>query len=71
MFKENDLSGFIDTIKQLSNIDNYSMYYDAVRKMSLLRAYQSSAFNVDKFQKEPEKYTIKEIIDNYDRILIN
>ena len=71
LFKENDLSGFIDTIKQLSNIDNYSMYYDAVRKMSLLRAYQSSGFNVDKFEKEPEKYTIKEIIDYYDGLFIH
>lgn len=71
LFKENDLSGFIDTIRQLSNIDNYSMYYDAVRKMSLLRAYQSSGFNVDKFEKEPEKYTIKEIIDYYDGLFIH
>lgn len=66
LFKENDLSGFIDTIKQLTVVDNYAVYYDSVRKCSLLRAYNQAGFNVDKFDKDPEQYSIKDIVDWYD-----
>lgn len=66
LFKENNLADFIDTIKQLAVVDNFPVYYDSVRKCSLLRAYNQAGFNVDKFDKDPEQYSIKDIVDWYD-----
>ena len=69
LFKANDLSGFIDTVKQLANIDNYAVYWEAVRKCSLIRAYKENGFDTSRFEDEPEKYSIDEISNYYDGLV--
>lgn len=71
LFKENNLPDFIDTVKQLARLDNYELYYNNVRRATLLRSYADSGVSVDKFDKNPEQYTIKEIVDYYDGILVH
>lgn len=68
IFDANNLKDFIEVIKQLVNIDNFSLYYEAIRKCSLLRSYQSFGFDISKFENELEKYQIKEIVDYYEGI---
>lgn len=69
LFQQNDLSGFIDTIKQLAKIENFDLYYNNVKRMSILRCYKDAGFSVDKFEKEPEQYTIQQIVEWYDGLL--
>ena len=71
IFDGNNLSDFIDTVTKLTNIDNISVYYEAVKKCSLLNGYKASGISVDKFEKNPEQYTIKDIVDYYDGILVH
>lgn len=71
LFKENSLADFIDTVKQLARLDNYELYYNNVRRATLLRSYADSGVSTDKFDKNPEQYTIKEIVDYYDGILVH
>lgn len=71
LFQQNDLSGFIDTIKQLSKVENFELYYNNVKRMSLLRGYKNAGFSVDKFEKEPEQYTIQQIVEWYDGLAIS
>lgn len=66
VFDDNDLSGFIDTIKQLVNIDNYVLYYEAARKCSLLNSYGDAGFNISKFEHDIEKYSIEDIVQYYE-----
>ena len=71
IFDNNNLSDFIDTVVRLSNIDNISVYYESVKKCSLLNGYKMQGISIDKFEKNIEQYTIKEIIDYYDGILVH
>ena len=66
VFDENDLSGFIDAVKQLANVDNFSVYWEAVRKNSLLTEYSKAGFPIDKFEGDVDKYTIDEIAAYYE-----
>lgn len=50
VFEDNNGIDYITTIKQLSDVKNYDMYYNVVRKYSLLRRYE-------------EKHNISEIWD--------
>ena len=58
LFDSNDLTGFIDAVKQLAVLDNYEMYWTGIRKASLLTAYQKSGMDISRFEHEPEKYSI-------------
>ena len=71
MFDANDLNGFIDAVKQLAVLDNFELYWQGIRKASLLRAYSRAGFDIGKFEVEPEKYSIQEILDYYDGLSIN
>ena len=71
MFDTNDLAGFIDAVKQLAALDNFELYWQGIRKASLLRAYSKAGFDIGKFEVEPEKYSIQEILDYYDGLAIN
>lgn len=71
MFDANDLNGFIDAVKQLAVLDNFELYWQGIRKASLLRAYSKAGFDIGKFEAEPEKYSIQEILDYYDGLAIN
>lgn len=66
LFDSNDLTGFIDVVKQLAVLDNYELYWQGIRKASLLTAYQKAGMDISRFEHEPEKYSIDEIVAYYD-----
>lgn len=68
LFDNNNLKDFINTILQLTNLENIDLYYEAVRKCSLLRQYEKFGFDISKFKNEIEKYSIKDIVDYYEGI---
>lgn len=68
LFKENDLAGFIDTVKQIANVDNYHVYWESVRKASLLSEYNKSGFDTSRFDGQVEKYGLQEIASYYDSL---
>ena len=41
LFDANNLKDFINTISQLINLENVELYYEEVRKCSLIRNYKS------------------------------
>lgn len=71
VFDTNNLADFIDAVRQLAVLDNYEMYWSGIRKASLLTAYQKAGIDISRFEHEPEKYSIQEILDYYDGLAIN
>lgn len=71
VFDDNSLADFIDTIKQIVSVDNFELYWTGVRKATLLREYAKAGFDISRFEGEPEKHGIQEIIDYYDGLAIN
>ena len=71
VFDDNALSDFIDTIKQLADVGNFELYWSSVRKATLLREYAKAGFDIGRFEVEPEKHSIQEILDYYDGLAIN
>ena len=70
-FDDNSLADFIDTIKQIVSVDNFELYWTGVRKATLLREYAKAGFDISRFESEPEKHGIQEILDYYDGLAIN
>ena len=74
ILQENKYVEFIDTIKKLANIDNIDYYYENVKKNTLIRAYQSKGFNVDRFidnDSVKDNISLKEIIEYYEGLQIS
>ena len=71
VFDDNSLTDFIDTIKQIVSVDNFELYWTGVRKATLLREYAKAGFDISRFESEPEKHSIQEILDYYDGLAIN
>lgn len=71
VFDDNSLTDFIDTIKQIVIVDNFELYWTGVRKATLLREYAKAGFDIRRFEGEPEKHSIQEILDYYDGLAIN
>lgn len=71
IFDDNALADFIDTIKQIVSVDNFELYWTGVRKATLLREYAKAGFDISRFEGEPEKHGIQEILDYYDGLAIN
>lgn len=71
VFDDNSLADFIDTIKQIVSVDNFELYWTGVRKVTLLREYAKAGFDISRFECEPEKHGIQEILDYYDGLAIN
>lgn len=71
VFDDNSLTDFIDTIKQIVSVDNFKLYWTGVRKATLLREYAKAGFDISRFEGEPEKHGIQEILDYYDGLAIN
>ena len=71
VFDDNSLVDFIDTIKQIVSVDNFELYWTGVRKATLLREYAKAGFDISRFESEPEKHSIQEILDYYDGLAIN
>ena len=55
---------YIDTLLELSNLDNYEGYYNDVRKMSVLRDMREN-YNIDKFwdYNKSDEYNLKGLDD--------
>lgn len=66
LFDDNDLKDFVATIKQLTNINNFELYYNEVRKNTLLREYKANGFDTDKFVNCVNSTSIDSIIEYYD-----
>lgn len=71
VFDANNLCDFIDAIRQLANPDNFAMYWENVRKCSLLRAYSKAGYDISRFENSVEKYGIQDILDYYDGLAIS
>lgn len=71
LFDDNSLSAFIDTVKQLAVLDNYELYWTNIRRCSLIRAYSKAGFDISRFESDPEKYSVQDILDYYDGLAIN
>ncbi len=52
--QDNDYMSFVDTVKELSSVENYETYYTSVRKFSLLRELQDNGFDTKEFYDELE-----------------
>lgn len=71
VFDDNSLADFIDTIKKIVTVDNFELYWTGVRKATLLREYSKAGFDISRFESEPKKHGIQEILDYYDGLAIN
>ena len=71
VFDDNALGDFINTIKQIVSVDNFELYWTGVRKATLLREYAKAGFDIGRFEGEPEKHGIQEILDYYYGLAIN
>lgn len=70
LFDNNQLKDFVDTVKQLANIDNLDLYYNEVKKNSALRKYQESGFDISRFEYDVANVTLQEIVDYYEGLQI-
>lgn len=66
IFDDNSLTDFVDVVKSLADLENVDLYYEAVRKCSILRAYANAGFSIDKFSDDLSKFTIDDIVDYFD-----
>ena len=77
-FGRGDTEGFLDTIMDLCDLDNFEAYYTDVRKCSIIRDYRDKRFGIDDFWdynkkdednfRNLEDYNIDDIIGYYDVI---
>lgn len=76
IFEDNDGITFIETIKKMKKEESYDVYYDIVRKFSLLSMYKDKKFDISMFYNEDidsakafeelSKHSIKDIIEYYE-----
>lgn len=76
VYKENRGDEYVKTISEISEEDNFQLYYDEFKKYSVLNEYQEKKFDITKFwdvDKTDEKnyenlnnYTLSDIINYYD-----
>lgn len=50
--QDNNFCEFVATIRELANVDNYAVYYNEVRKFSLLRDLKENGYDVSKYYDE-------------------
>ena len=76
VLEDNNFLEFISTVKELANANNYEIYYNNVRKLSLLRQYKEMGVDISEIYEENEKgeinfgklnqYSIKDILNFYE-----
>ena len=76
VFLDNNGIEYINTIIELTSVDNFTYYYNQFRKFSCLKAYQDAGFNIDMFYdvtKSDEsqlenlnQYEIEDIINHFE-----
>ena len=52
VLEDNNYFEFVETVKELANIDNYEYYYQTVRKFSLLRELKANGIDIKEFYDE-------------------
>lgn len=73
VLQDNNWMDFVTTMKELANLENYELYYNTIRKFSLLRDmkengedikdYYDEAFSEETQLEKLNKYTIQDILD--------
>lgn len=70
LYDVNNLPDFLESMSKLANVDNIDVYYDAVRKCTILNEFNAHGFDISKFELHPENYTIDDIINYYEGLQI-
>lgn len=52
VLEDNNYFEFVETVKELANVDNYEYYYQTVRKFSLLRELKQNGIDIKEFYDE-------------------
>lgn len=78
LFMDNNTFSFCDIIKTMVSADNIEVYYNKVKKLSALRDYRDSGFDIDLFFDETkdeveqmanlDRVTMDDIINHYDSL---
>ena len=77
IYLDNNGDSYIDTITSITDVENYESYYNQFRKMSCLREYKESGFDikeiydVDKNENEQlqklNEWSIEDIVDYFEK----
>ena len=80
VYLDNNGDSYIETIIELTDVNNFDGYYKEFRKLSCLTAYKEKGFDVTKFWNEEitddknienlNQYTIEDIINHFDNLQI-
>lgn len=81
VLKDNNYIDYIQTITQLTSVDNFEYYYSKFRKFSCLKEYKEQGFDITRFYDETkseesqlenlDKYETEDIINYYEGLQIN
>lgn len=73
ILQDSDWMGFVSTMKELANPENYELYYNTIRKFSLLRDMKENGEDIKRYYDELSseegqienlnKFTIQDILD--------
>lgn len=77
ILENNNWIEFIDTIRELANLDNYDYYYNCIKKFTLLRELKHKGYNISKYydedkdetesNKQLEAWSINDILNDIDK----
>ena len=80
VYLDNNGDSYIETIIELTDVDNFEGYYKEFRKLSCLTTYKNNGFDITKFWDESStdeknienlnQYTIEDILKYYDSVQI-
>lgn len=80
VFKNNNGNQYIETITELTDVENFDSYYASFKKLSCLRTYRGLGFDISKywdFEKTDgdnleniNNYNIEDIINNFDAMQV-
>lgn len=70
---QNDFLVFVDNCKKIANQNLFALYYNNLKKMSLLRVYKKQGRDISRFYDEVidniknlDNYTVEQIIDHFE-----
>ena len=76
ILQDNNFFDFISTVKELSAIENYDVYYNVVRKFGLLRDLQRQGYDISKYfningdeteeRAKLDNYSIQDVLNDID-----
>ena len=78
VYLDNNGDSYIETIIELTDVNNFEGYYKEFRKLSCLTVYKDNGFDISKFWNEEltdeknienlNQYTIEDILNHYDNL---